>query len=183
MLDPLITHAIGLGMSVLFLSAAWHKLSDIRRFETALRNYELLPAGCVAAAARLLPLMETILGIAWLLSLSINIIAPASAGLLGIYTFAIAINVLRGRVHIDCGCGRPGADADEQPLTAWLVLRNAVLITFALVPVLPVTERAFSVLDYVAVSAAVIVALLLYSTATQLLRNASVIRSWRDSRG
>ncbi|MEF9603853.1 methylamine utilization protein MauE, partial [Paracoccus sp. PXZ] len=58
--------------------------------------------------------------------------APAAitaAGLLLVFAAALAINVLRGRTQIDCGCFRNGL---KQPVSWLLVLRNLVLTGLAL---------------------------------------------------
>jgi hypothetical protein len=49
--------------------------------------------------------------------------------LLVLFAGAIAVNVMRGRTDIDCGCFR---SALRQNLSWWLVLRNAVLLVLAL---------------------------------------------------
>ena len=86
---------------------------------------------------------------------------------------AIAINLLRGRSHIDCGCG-------DTPvlLSYWLVLRNALLAGGAAVLLLPATGDA-ALLSWLAILPGALVLILCYVAMAQLLDNASSLREWR----
>ncbi len=183
MVDPLIATAISIGMALLFLSAAWHKLNALQQFMASLRDYQLLPDWLVAPAARLLPIVEVALGIAWFVSWSLQYIAIASAALLTLYTVAIGINVARGRVHIGCGCSAPGSNGGDQPISIGLVIRNCVLIGVSLLSGMPVADRDLGAADYLVLLVTLAAALLLYATVNQLLTNDGVIRTWRSSRG
>jgi hypothetical protein len=81
--------------------------------------------------------------------------ALGAVALLVLYSVAIAINLVRGRREIDCGCFGPAA---RVPLSGGLVARNALLIGAAALVSLPVGARplvwvdAFSVIVVVAVT-------------------------------
>ena len=45
----------------------------------------------------------------------------AGAGLLALYAGAMAINIRRGRTHVECGCGGP-----VQPINGATLLRNGI---------------------------------------------------------
>ena len=179
MLDPLLLQILSLAFSLLFITAAWHKITAFEQFRVALSEYQLLPQPMLTPFAVLFPATELLLGISWLLSVSPLATAAVSAGLLALYALAIAINLLRGRVHIGCGCGAAGTASCDQPLSGWLIVRNSILIVAALVCSLPTYARDFTLADYLTLGAGLVVVLLLYSAATQLLTNLSAIRLWR----
>lgn len=181
--DPIVSHAVAIGMAMLLLAAAWHKLRSHARFSAALANYRLLPAPLSGPLAWLLPGMELVLGSCWLLYVFVPQAAIATAGLMSLYALAIAINLARGRVHIDCGCGGPAAGHAEQPISPGLVLRNVALALLAIVPAMPVGARDLGIADYIASGLIVLTGVLLYAATTQLLQNAAAIRNWRTHRG
>ena len=93
--------------------------------------------------------------------------------LLGAYSAAIALNIVRGRRDIDCGCAGPG---QEQTLSGWLLGRNAVLITMAL---LAVSSPQQLQLDWPGWSLALMgtaLAALLYHVFNQLVANNNLLR-------
>ena len=61
MLDTLINQTIAIGLGVLFVGAAIHKLMDLDSFRAVVRDYQILPASMVPAAALMLPLLELLL--------------------------------------------------------------------------------------------------------------------------
>ncbi|MGI9262356.1 MAG: MauE/DoxX family redox-associated membrane protein, partial [Woeseiaceae bacterium] len=94
MLDPLIVKAISIGLGLMFLLAGYHKLADGAQFRITLLEYQVLPESLVPVASRTIPVVEILLGGAWLLGYyNAGITATASAALLGIYALAIGINI------------------------------------------------------------------------------------------
>lgn len=182
MIDPLVGRAIGTAFALLWLLAAWHKVSAGERFVAALGEYRLLPAPWTRPVARLLPLVEAVLGLGWLTGLAPGWIAPFTTALLGAYAVAIAVNLGRGRVHIGCGCGLGGWSADDQTLSWWLVARNLVLGAVAMVVLLPASQRGLGPLDWATLVFALLASVVLYSGVSQILHNAAAIASWRKSR-
>jgi hypothetical protein len=180
MLDPLFLQVISLSFGVLFLLAAVHKLSTIDKFRVILSEYQLLPQAFVATTAFVLPLLELVLGTSWLFLPQKALIAAGSATLLAFYTFAIAINLARGRIHIGCGCGVAGSSDDDQQLSSGLIIRNSALIIIALVALIPAGTRALWFLDYATLLAALITGVLLYAATNQLLGNGAAIGTWRN---
>lgn len=169
-LDPALQLTARLGLSLLFGSAAAHKLRDVARFHAAVDGYALLPplwsvpfgAGLVAAE----------LGVA--VGLCLPRVAPGAAligtALLLMYAGAIGVNLVRGRRDIDCGCAGP---ARRQPLSAALVVRNALLAAAAVATVLPSGGRPWAWVDAVTVVAGVGAVALLYIATDGLLANAA----------
>ena len=181
MIDPLIGKAISLGFAALFLLGAWHKWSTRRHFRETLENYQLLPTTLVAPASFLIPLLEALLGVGWLSGFLTSVTATISVALLGIYAMSMGINLLRGRVHIGCGCGLSTA-SDEQPLSLSLIFRNIVLMAMAWATTLPHSTRPLGAIDFLTLVLALLASALLYVAASQLLTNRSAMASWSRSR-
>jgi hypothetical protein len=179
MIDPLIARVIGFGFAVLFIGAAWHKLSSRERFAAILRDYQLLPDILIRPLTFLIPAIEMTLVFGWISGLSPWITAMTSAALLATYALAMAINVVRGRIYIDCGCGFGAATGEEQALSSSLVARNILLIGVALLSLVPTTERDVGIIDLIIVSASVLIAILMYASSEQLIRNRAAIVTWR----
>jgi len=119
---------------LLFLEAAFAKLSDRAGFEGVVANYRVLPAPLVVPVARLLPPTEVLIAVGLLAGVLAPWPATAAAGLLLVFAAAMAVNLQRGRAAIDCGCGRGGP---RQPLSWGRVARNLVLAGLLLVTAPP----------------------------------------------
>ena len=192
-LTMLLFLAAFVGFALLFIPAAVHKLANRSPFKAILQAYDIVPERLTGSAARLIPLVELLLGSAWLMSGILNLpaatIAVMSALLLGLYTTGIAVNLLRGRSYIDCGCGFSTtiATADkggtEQHLSSGLIVRNVLLMTTALVAVIPTAVREFLIIDYFNLLGTTIALVLLYGAFNQLLINRNAINAWRKSHG
>ena len=180
MIDPLPVTLVSIAMGLLLAGAAWHKSRSFAVFAAVLADYRLLPPNLVAPAARLLPLAEAALAIGWLSDRARPFVAALTAGLFALYGVAIAVNLVRGRVHINCGCGLGGESGADQLLSWSLVLRNALLVGLSLLPLLPVAQRPLSALDYATLGAALLTAALLYFGAIQLMNNGAAMRAWRN---
>ena len=126
------------------------------------------------------PIVEALLGAAWLLNVETTFVAMTTAALLASYMSAIAVNLLRGRIHIDCGCTMGTSAGKDQQLSWGLVARNSVLIMAALTATVPTTERAIGLVDYVTLVAGLLAIVLLYGAANQLLNNSAAIGTWRN---
>ena len=179
MIDPLLLKVFAFGFAALFIGAAWHKLSSLDRFEAILRDYRLLPALVSRPLTMLIPAIELTLGLSWISGLLPRITALASASLLTTYALAMGINLLRGRIYIDCGCGFGASTENEQALSWSLVARNILLIGLAVLPLVAVAERDLGMTDYVVVVAGLLTAILLYAGSGQLIKNRAAIKTWR----
>ena len=180
MLDPLALKLVSLGFGLLFLLAAVHKLTEFQKFRATFSAYEVLPRVLIAPVSILVPSIEALLGASWLLGIQTGFVAVASAIVLASYTAAIAVNLLRGRIHIDCGCSMGASAGRDQQLSWGLVARNSILVIAALTATLPATERAIGYVDYVTLVAGLLAIVLLYGAANQLLNNGAAIGTWRN---
>lgn len=178
-MDPLILQILALAFSLLFLLAAVHKLSDPRRFLATLDNYRLLPAALLAPAGVAIIALEIFLGIAWLFAWRLPLTGTLSAALLILYAGGMAINLLRGRRHISCGCSFGLGERRESQLSGMLLLRNASMAAAALLALLPASNRELTRLDDLTLGAALVAIVLFSGAANQLINNSGAINTWR----
>lgn len=179
--DPVLTHAVGAALSVIFLAGAGQKLRDPALFRAAIENYRLVPDALAAVTAIFLPLWELTAG-ALLLVPALS----AAGGLMALLlllavTAAIVINLLRGRVDIDCGCGSLTGHVGDQTLSWGLAVRNAVLAAAVLLALRDDTARALVWIDYLSVAAATLALIGLYLAANQLMANQPRLHALRNS--
>ncbi|MEO6029633.1 MAG: MauE/DoxX family redox-associated membrane protein [Candidatus Binatia bacterium] len=160
--DPLLVLVVRGALAVLFASAAWHKLRARDEFAAILAAYRLLPGSLVVPATAVIAATE--LGVAGALVLpNLRLIGALGAtGLLALYSLAIGANLLRGRRTIDCGCGALGA---RQPISEWLLVRNALLAAAAAVTAQPVVGRQLEWVDGVTLVGGVAVAACAWTAA------------------
>ncbi len=149
-MDPVIDLTARLALGLLFLVAAGHKLREPARFVATLADYRLLPARLAGIAAALVTGAE--LAVVAALAVRPPAGRAGAAALLGLYAGAVALNLARGRRHIDCGCTGPAA---RRPIGGWLVARNLLLAGVALVGLAPLAPRPLVWVDGVTVIAAV----------------------------
>jgi hypothetical protein len=161
------------GTAIIFAESAWHALRDPVRHVGVVANFKLLPGWTVPAAAWALPLLSAVA------ALLLPWYATARAGsvlglvLMMLFTAAIFINVRRGRVHIDCGCGGAGG----QHISAALVGRNLVLLVLLCAGlVLPVAGTVDAAAIVLTLGGAAGIASL-YFAAGQLLANQAALRA------
>lgn len=175
MLDPLMQMLIVIPLAVLFIGASQHKRSDAARVQAQLSAYKVLPKSLTPVFGKLLPLAELCTGLALLVPLTRPLAAIVAVSLLCIYAFAILFNVLRGQIDIDCGCGGPA-----QPLSYWLVLRNAMLAGAAALLTLPTMERVLGVADVLVLILLTALFSVCYLTISQLLHNRAALGGWHS---
>ncbi|HEC73431.1 MAG TPA: methylamine utilization protein MauE [Methylophaga aminisulfidivorans] len=104
--DPALTVLATLFVGLVLAVAAISKLRSPDEFQGVVDNYRLLPGFLVAPVARLLPWVELACAIALMVPPAREIAAWVAVGLFVMFALALAINVGRGRTHIDCGCVR-----------------------------------------------------------------------------
>lgn len=142
--DPVFAWILRASLAALFAAAAVHKIRDPRAFLQTFSDYELLPSLVTTPGAIVLVVTELSIAIALLIDPDGGRAGLAAVMLLSIYTFAISVNLLRGRRKIDCGCFGP---AHRQPLAGWLVVRNGILVVAAAAVCLPISNRSLHLID------------------------------------
>ncbi len=174
-MDPLLSHLAAAVLGALLISGALAKLRDLELFAHSVADYRLLPPGGERLVARTLPFAELAAGVLLLPTATRAAGALMALAVLAVVTGAVVINLRRGRNHIDCGCG-----GDGTPLSAGLVIRNALLAGAAAVAAWPIGARAATGLDYVALGAASLFLIGLYACANQLLSNQPRLEQLRN---
>lgn len=178
-IDPAVAWSLRLGLSLLFASAAWHKLSDRPRFAAAVSAYELVPERASSWLSWILPAAETAIALGLLHPAWQRSAAVAAAGVLLAYTAAIGINLARGRRRIDCGCF---LSSSATPLSGGLVARNGALIVAASTLLLPVRARTLVWVDALTLIATLVTLSLLWMAAQRLSNTGPALRGLGGTR-
>ncbi|MEP6388987.1 MAG: MauE/DoxX family redox-associated membrane protein [Halioglobus sp.] len=172
-MDPVFTHIVALGLSILFLAAGLQKLRLRDSFEQVLSGYQLLPAATLALASRVIPLVELALAAGLAYPDTRAVAAIGAALLLCLYATSIWINLKRGNIGLDCGCQ---LGESKQTISYALVYRNALLASVALLLIAPQSTREVALYDYGATGFGIAIACLLYAIANTQIANASSFR-------
>jgi hypothetical protein len=163
-MDPAIDLTLRAVLGLLFIVATVHKLRDPRTFAATLADYRLLPVRLAGVASAALVGAE--LAVAAALALHRRAGLAGAAALLVLYAGAMAINLARGRRHIDCGCAGPAA---RRSISGRLVVRNLALAGIALVALAPVAPRALLWVDGMTIAAATVALAACWSAMDRLL--------------
>ena len=181
MIDPAISGVVQATLALIFLASAMTKAKDLSWFADVLRQYDLVPGSAVWPVAFCVPVTE-LAAAAGLLYAPLRIAAATSLiGLLLAFSFAIGINLARGRREIDCGCWGPGAQSGG--LSGWLVVRNLVLAALAGFLLVPSFTREMVWDDFVTVGLGTVALLFLFGAANRLIGNAPKLADLRRSHG
>jgi len=167
-LDPVLVLSARFSLALLFLVAAMDKLRHRTYFRGNLRAYELFPDALIPLLAASIPIMELAVSVAAFVTATAPYAMGVAGVLLGAYTFAMGVNLARGRHDIDCGCSGP---ARRQTLSGWLVARNIMLLPIVLIGAAATTARPLGLLDIVLCGFALICATVLYAATSQLIAN------------
>jgi uncharacterized membrane protein YphA (DoxX/SURF4 family) len=135
--------ALGVALGATFLYAAHAKLLDPRPLVTIIWGYRVLPPGPANLLAIYMPWMELVVGLGLITGFKRRGAALWATALLGMFTFALLINAVRG-INVACGCFSTSA---EDVHNAWLlVLRDLPMLLAALVMlVLPPRSRGTAI--------------------------------------
>ncbi|MGH6903021.1 MAG: MauE/DoxX family redox-associated membrane protein [Geminicoccaceae bacterium] len=164
--DPAAIWAARLALAAVFALAAFAKLRALHEFVGVVHNYRVLPEGLVRPVAYGLPPLEAAIALGLMIEPTRMLAASGATVLLLVFGIAMGVNLVRGRVEIDCGCF---ASALKQRISWSLVARNLVLIGLALLVLrAPLPARTLTWLDLLTVGAAALGAVLLYIAFTQL---------------
>ncbi len=164
--DPALQWTLALLLAGMWATAAWGKLAHRDAFRGMLHNYRMLPEAVEAPVATALPVLELLVALSLLLPPLRAAAAVASALLLLLFATAMAINILRGRTEIDCGCF---VGATRQRIGWSLVVRNLLLALAALVLILPGGDRPLSGFDLFTIGAASSALLMTYLALARVL--------------
>ena len=178
-LDPVVGILILASVALLFASAALHKLRDLAQFDEIFSAYGVMPADSTLRISWAVPLLE--MAVAAGLASHVTRAYAAALGILLLLAYAatIAVNLLRGRRDLACGCG--GLD-ERRPIAAWMVWRNILIALAAASVFAPWTDRALTMTDGVTIAFGLLTVALIYLCADQLFGNAQRTAQLRGSR-
>jgi putative oxidoreductase len=118
-----------IALGVVFLAAALAKIGDPAAFATQVQHFRLAPLVAVNAIAVLLPWVELLLALALVLGIRARSGAWLAAGLMTVFTIAVAAAIAR-HLNFQCGCFGT-ADATRVGLVK--LLENLGLLALSLV--------------------------------------------------
>ena len=173
MLDPVIVYSLVGGFALLFALSALEKYQDMAAFQLKLDNYQVIPAALASGMTNLVFMIE-IVATTLLLTPAYLYGVALSATLMLAYTAGIAINLARGRTHIDCGC----LGSQGEGISGYHLLRNGTLIILLLVCFMPVIERQLVWLDYSTIVLFLGASAASYATANLMIAHANQHRLW-----
>jgi uncharacterized membrane protein YphA (DoxX/SURF4 family) len=125
--EPYILWLGRIVLAVLFLWAAWGKISDPQGFARALWNYRMIPDPVIPILAVGMPIFEALAAIAILLPPLQKGGSLVLLGLLGVFIVALGSALARG-LDVDCGC----FGEDSSTVSPLLIVRNVALGAVAL---------------------------------------------------
>jgi hypothetical protein len=164
MIDPTFNLLLTLAFAALFASAAVMKLRAPAIFVATLADYRLVPRPLLQVSGVLVVALEAGVAAGLLWSTTRAVSSVIGAGLMLTYGAAIAINLIRGRREIDCGCS-----LQRRPIGRWMVVRNVIFAAALLVVAVPVAPRALGAGDVATIAAGLLVLALLYGSLDLLL--------------
>jgi hypothetical protein len=121
----MVGEAVRLMIAAVLALAAYHAMREWAVFGSIVEQYGLAPRRLAQLAAWILPPLELVAAVLLVVPVTGRVGAALALGLMALFTTAITINLARGRVSIDCGCG----GASGQKLSIGLVVRNLLMMT------------------------------------------------------
>jgi uncharacterized membrane protein YphA (DoxX/SURF4 family) len=166
--DPVTSMLASLFLGLVLVTAALPKIRHADEFQGVVANYRLLPSFLVMPFARLLPWIELTCAVALLVPAWRETAAWVAAGLFTMFALGLAINVGRGRTHIDCGCVRRPTSMSR--IGMFHVLRALALAGVALyVVVIPFDIASISTQSWLIGIASAALLTLLYLAADMMV--------------
>jgi putative oxidoreductase len=109
-------------LALVFLLACWHKLAQPESFAVDIATYQILPLALVNPLAITLPWVELAAGLLLLVGFRARAAALLVAGMMLMFTVAIALALSKG-LDMSCGCFA-SQGAAEDPISGLTVLRD-----------------------------------------------------------
>lgn len=174
--NSLTSAAAAAYISLIFLQAAWHKLSNFESFSGFVSDYQIVPEWAVPAVSSGVITAEVVITLTLIFPGTRVFGALLAIAMLVIYTAAMTTNIVRGRKRLECGCG-----AASQSLSWSLVVRNVALICVAALALLS-DKAGLSNIELVVSFAGGFTLWLGFVFIEQILANASRVRLAREDR-
>jgi hypothetical protein len=136
-------------------------------FVGIVEQYRVVPRSLALIAARILPPLELAAAAGLVLPITSSAGAVVGLCLMALFTVAITVNLARGRVSIDCGCG----GASRQQLSPGLILRNLAVAFGLVVAWMAPPKGVVDSVTTIGVIGASLALIALYFAANQLMTN------------
>jgi hypothetical protein len=162
-----------LTVAVIFTLAAGHAMREWAAFGGIVEQYRVAPRWVAMIFARILPLLELTAAAALVMPVTSHAGAALGLCLMAMFTGSITVNLARGRVSIDCGCG----GASGQKLSVGLVLRNLVIMAGLALALDAPIEGMVDGATMIGVIGASLALVALYFTANQLMTNFQMFKA------
>lgn len=120
---PALLWASRLLLGVVFLYAAWYKITDLPAFAKSIDNYGMVPTGLLPLLATVLAGVEVVTGLALITGLWRKGAALIVSGMLLMFIVAIGAAYARGK-SIDCGCFTADMSAEKADAVRAHMLRR-----------------------------------------------------------
>lgn len=125
----MILYILRILLATLFLSTGFDKLMKKEEHFVILKEYRIIPEKLNRLLGTIEIYIEVITGIMLLIGLFVKTFGLIAIFLLLTYSYAIGLNLYRGRKEISCGCG---GIAGNHHLSWKLIFRNSILIIILL---------------------------------------------------
>jgi uncharacterized membrane protein YphA (DoxX/SURF4 family) len=110
----------------LHFNGGWHFGDYHFFFAMAIDSYNMLPLWAVEILARVLPILEAVIGFMLIFGFATRWVAAFTSALLLVFIGAMT-RALILHIQIKCGCF-----GNDEPLTIWTLLRDSTLLVLAL---------------------------------------------------
>jgi Methylamine utilisation protein MauE len=160
-------------MAFIFAMAALHNMRDWTTYTAILRDYKILPRPAATFAACVFPPLSLVTAVILVIPAATLVGAGVGLAQMNVFTLAILINLLRGRIYIDCGCG----GSKGQRLSIGLIVRNLVLVALLVAALLSPTRGSIDVAVVVSVVGASLAATAFYFASNQLITNLQELKA------
>ena len=114
------------GLGGMFVYSAWGKVMDPGLFASVVMKYELLPEATIGLFSLTLPMLEMLVGIAFIFTKWTREVALLATGMLVMFLGALTIAAISG-LEIDCGCFGVSSGGGRMELVLAIV-RDLVLL-------------------------------------------------------
>jgi Methylamine utilisation protein MauE len=156
-----------LTVAAIFALAAFHAMREWTVFGGIVEQYRIVPPWLALIFARMLPPLQWVAAAALVLPMAGRAGAVLGLCLMTLFTVAIIVNLARGRMSIDCGCG----GASGQKLSMGLALRNLVVMVGLTIAWVAPAKGAVDGVTTIGVICASLALIGLYFAANQLMTN------------
>jgi hypothetical protein len=169
----MVGEAARLSIAVIFALAAYHAMREWAVFGGIVEQYHMVPRRLAQFVAWILPPLEYLIAVCLVVPATSRVGAVAGLSLMAVFTVAIGVNLTRGRVSIDCGCG----GASGQKLSGGLVVRNLLIALGLIAAWIAPQWGLVDIVTATGMAGAALALTVLYFAVNQLMTNFQAMRA------